>query len=145
LVFEEHSKHKIWLYSNIGNISPKLDIDVINIHYSLCLLNNYYISQQSKDCLRAYNGLKRAFVQDEYRQINDMIFQLQYLKIDVLFICFPKAEIEKIYLTQKLPDTSKYPTMTGFVPSKLLNSHYQKPIVDRHIHVGYRARKLPFW
>ena len=99
LAFTEHSKHKIWLYSNVGNISPKLDLnkfDVIIIHYSMCLLNNYYISKQSKDRLRAFNGLKIAFVQDEYREINNMISQLQYLKIDVLFSCFPKIEIEKI-------------------------------------------------
>ncbi|MBI2791910.1 MAG: hypothetical protein HYX61_08125 [Gammaproteobacteria bacterium] len=148
LAFTEHSKHKIWLYSNIGNISPKLDLnkfDVIIIHYSMCLLNNYYISKQSKDRLRAFNGLKIVFVQDEYREINNMISQLQYLKIDVLFSCFPKMEIEKIYSARELPDTSKYQTMTGYVPSKLLNSQYQKPIVERDIHVGYRARKLPFW
>lgn len=148
LAFKEYSKHKIWLYSHIGNISPKLDLnkfDVIIIHYSMCLLNNYYLSQQSKDRLRAFNGLKIVFAQDEYREINNMISQLQYLKVDVLFSCFPKIEIEKIYPIRELPYTSKYQTMTGYIPSKLLNFQHAKPIKERDIHVGYRARKLPFW
>ncbi len=148
LAFTEHSKHKIWLYSNVGKLSPKLDLnkfDVIIFHYSICLLNNYYVSQKSKECLRAFNGLKIAFVQDEYREINKMKFQLQNLKIDVLFSCFPKAEIEKIYPIRELPATSKYQTLTGYVPPKCLNTQYQKPMIERNIHVGYRARKLPFW
>jgi hypothetical protein len=148
LAFTEYSKHKIWLYSNVGNISPKLDLnkfDVIIIHYSMCLLNNYYVSKHSKNMIRTFNGLKIAFVQDEYREINNMISQLKHLKIDVLFSCFPKTELENIYSKNELPFTSKYQTLTGYVPSKLVNSQYQKPIKDRAIHVGYRARKLPFW
>lgn len=144
---EKYSKHKIWMYSNIGDLAPNLDLnkfDVIIIHYSICLLNNYYLTQHAKDQIRAYSGLKIVFVQDEYRKINHMIAQLQYLNIDVLFSCFPEIEIDKIYPVSKLPQVSKYNTLTGYVPT-ILCSLDLMPTEQRKIHVGYRARKLPFW
>lgn len=148
LSFKTYSKHKIWLYSNVGDLAPTLDLnkfDVIIIHYSICLLNNYYLTQNAKDQIRAYSGLKIVFVQDEYRQINHMIAQLQYLNVDVLFSCFPQSEIDKIYPVSKLPQVSKYNTLTGYVPTTLLCSLDLRPTEQRKIHVGYRARKLPFW
>jgi hypothetical protein len=145
---EGYSTHNIWLYSNMGSFSPKLDLnkfDVIIIHYSLCLLNNYYIAKESKRRLRAYKGLKIAFIQDEYRQINKMIRELAFLDIDVLFTCFPESEIEKIYPNTQLPKVSKYNNLTGYVPQRLMDIQHQPPIHKRPIHVGYRGRKIPYW
>lgn len=146
--FDKFSTHKMWMYSNIGEIAASLDLnhfDVIIIHYSMCLLNNYYISEKSKLRIRAFNGLKIVFVQDEYRQINALIAQLSYLKIDVLFTCFSETEMEKIYSKALLPKLRKYNTLTGYVPSALCDSRYHPSMEKRKIHVGYRARKLPFW
>lgn len=145
---ENYSSHKIWLYSNMGTLSHKLDLnqfDVIIIHYSLCLLNDYYLSKKSKKSLRAYQGLKVVFVQDEYRQIDKMISELAFLDIDVLFTCFPNEEIERIYPTAKLPKVSKYNNLTGYIPKRLTQITKQPKIADRPLHVGYRGRKVPFW
>lgn len=146
--FSAFSKHKIWVYSNLGKISPQLDLnkfDVIIIHYSICLLNDYYLSSEAKEQIRSFNGLKIVFVQDEYRKINTLIAQLNYVKADVLFTCFPETEIEKIYPREALPQLSKYNTLTGYVPSALCKSDYHQQMSKRMTHVGYRARKLPFW
>ena len=145
---ESYSQHNIWLYSNLGDFSKKLDLncfDVIIIHYSMCLLNNYYISQKSKERLRNFAGLKVVFIQDEYRQINNMIGELDFLKIDVLFTCFPEEEIHRIYPTTKLPGVAKYNNLTGYIPERLTKISNQPLMSRRPIHVGYRGRKLPFW
>ena len=146
--FEEYSNHHVFLCSNLGTLSKKVDLnkfDVIIIHYSLCLLNNYYISKETKHRLREYKGLKVVFIQDEYRQINKMISELEFLKIDVLFTCFPESEINKIYKDDKLPSVSKYSNLTGYIPHRLTQLSCQTPMHKRFIHVGYRSRKIPFW
>lgn len=145
---ERYSNHHIWLYSNLGSLPSLLNLDkfdVIIIHYSLCLLNNIYISKKSKKRLREYNGLKVVFVQDEYRQINKMNDELQYLNIDVLFTCFSDAEKNKIYSAEKLTNVSKYTNLTGYIPERLIGLNNQIPIKERPISVGYRGRKLPYW
>lgn len=145
---EHYSEHKIWLYSNLGDFSSKLDLDrfdVIIIHYSLCLLNNHYIARKSKAKLRRYQGLKVVFVQDEYRQINKMIETLHFLRIDVLWTCFPESDIERIYPDSKLPNMSKYNNLTGYIPKRLQLISDQPTMEKRALHVGYRGRKLPYW
>lgn len=145
---ENYSGHQIWLCSNLGQLPRKLELnhfDVIIIHYSTCLLNNYYLAKHSKKKIREYTGLKVVFIQDEYRQINKMIDELAFLDIDVLFTCFPESEIDRIYPKDRLPGVSKYNNLTGYIPQRLLDVSKQPPIKDRPIHVGYRGRKVPFW
>lgn len=146
--FEHYSRHRIWLCSNVGHIPERLDLDkfdVIIIHYSLCLLKPYYISEKSKNRLRDYKGLKVVFVQDEYQKIDLMNATLQHLDIDVLFSCFPESEIPGIYTQEKLPRVSKYSNLTGYIPTRLSLEKDQVPIKQRSIDVGYRGRKLSAW
>lgn len=146
--FEQYSQHRIWLCSRLGGLPESLDLerfDVIIIHYSLSLLNNYYLSKQSKQRLRNCSALKVIFIQDEYRRIHQMIRELEYLKINVLYTCFPKQEIERIYPTALLPHVTKYPNLTGYVPERLLQIKTLPMTKDRLIHVGYRSRKLSYW
>lgn len=146
--FEQYSKHRIWLCSNLGELPYKITLerfDVIIIHYSLCLLNDYYISAGSKEKIRNFKGLKVVFVQDEYRQINKMNAVLAYLNIDVLYTCFPEDEIESIYSNEILPSVTKFNNLTGYIPERLTQVINQRAIADRPTHLVYRARKLPFW
>lgn len=146
LSFETFSSHTVWRCSSLGDLPARLDLnrfDVLVIHYSLYLLNNY-ISAAAKQRIKNFKGLKILFVQDEYRQINALIAQIRFLEIDVLFSCFPESEIFRIYPEEKLPGTTKYNTLTGYVPWRLLE-HVPTDINQRVIDVGYRAKKLPFW
>ncbi len=146
--FENYSKHHIWLYSNLGDFSNKLDLnkfDVIIVHYSLFILSRRYLTDAAKKKLRDYTGLKVIFIQDEYRQINTMVDTLAYLKMDVLFTCFPESEFEAIYPSKKLPKLTKYNNLTGYVPKRLTEYTHQPPIAERSLHVGYRGRQLPYW
>lgn len=145
---ERYSSNDIWVYSNWGNISSSLDLDrfdVIVIHYSLSLLHNKYLSKEAKKRIKNYKGLKVVFVQDEYRQINYLISQLHLLEVDVLFTCFEPSEMVKIYNKAKLPNTSLYTNLTGYIPERLLALNHLSPIKDRQLHIGYRGRKLPYW
>ncbi len=146
--FESYSSHNVLLCSNLGDLSVKLNLDrfdVVIIHYSLCLLNNYYISKDSKRRLRNYKGLKVVFIQDEYRRIDQMISELSYLDIDVLFTCFPEQEMKLIYPESKLPKVALYNNLTGYVPERLLHFNDQQLMSSRSTHIAYRGRKLPYW
>lgn len=146
--FQNYSQHKVRICSMLTYLPKNLCLskfDVLVIHYSLSLLFPRYLNKHSKERIRAFDGLKMVFVQDEYRKINAMIEQIQYLKIDVLFTCFPEQEMDKIYTRKQLPNLSKYNTLTGYIPERLLAYEKLKQTQHRTLHVGYRARKLPFW
>jgi len=64
--------------------------------------------------------------------------------IDILFTCVPAEEVEKVYPSSKLPALTKVTCLTGYVPERLLGRNVS-PIVNRHLDVGYRARKVPYW
>ncbi len=146
--FEHYSKHNIWVYSNLGSMHNALDLnkfDVVIIHYSLFVLSNKYLSKSARNKIREYQGLKVIFIQDEYRRIHDMVSMLAYLRVDVLFTCFPESEFRRIYPEDKLPHLAIYNNLTGYVPERLTQYSNQPPMDMRPLHVGYRGRKLPFW
>ena len=147
--FGLYSKHRVFVFSNLGKMPQELDLskfDVIIIHYSLSLLLDHYISASARERIRAFNGLKVLFVQDEYRAINRLIQAMDDIRIDVLFTCFPESEINKVYTDVKLPHVSKYNNLTGYIPERLLAQCLDPmPMAERAIDVGYRGRKLPFW
>ncbi|MDF1677156.1 MAG: hypothetical protein P1U32_00470 [Legionellaceae bacterium] len=146
--FEAYSDHNIYVYSNLGSFSRKLDLnrfDAVIIHYSSSVLGERYLSPQAKQQLSDYAGMKIIFIQDEYRRINDVVAALAYLKIDILFTCFPPSEFENIYPKQQLPALSKYNNLTGYVPKRLTEYTEQPLMHNRSIHVGYRGRRLPYW
>lgn len=146
--FELYSKHKIFVFSNLGKIPNEIDLnkfDIIVIHYSLSLLRDHYIPLSGKDKIRAFGGLKVLFVQDEYRSINKMIEAIDYLGIDILFTCFPESEMHRIYTKQRLPHLTVHNNLTGYIPERLLNGPAPIPMNERQFDVGYRGRQLPFW
>ncbi|GGI80148.1 hypothetical protein [Legionella impletisoli] len=145
---QKYSEGTVWLCSVLGHLPKTLQLnkfDVIIIHYSLSLLQNYYLNQEAKTRIHDYEGLKVVFVQDEYRQINKLIDELNFLKADILFSCFPENELNKIYPPDKLLNTKVVNNLTGYLPQRLLDIGDLPPTKDRTIHVGYRGRKLPFW
>lgn len=145
---EKYSTHTIFTCSMMVDFPIKLDLskfDVVVVHYSLSLLTNYYISKKSKQLLRNFSGLKVIFIQDEYRQINNMINELLFLKTDVLFTCFPEPEISKVYPENKLPGVSIFNNLTGYIPEHFFVINNQPKMKERSLHLGYRGRTLPFW
>jgi len=143
------STHKVTQLSFIRQLPKCLDLtrfDVVVIHYTVAIgyMSEHYINQEAKQRIRDFDGLKVVFIQDEYRAVNIVLETLEFLKADVLFTCVPDEEIEKVYPKQVLPGVIKVNTLTGYVPSKLLDYQVSKT-VDRKIDVGYRTRKPPYW
>jgi len=146
--FTLYSRSKIWTISNLGDLPSSLNLDafdVIIVHYSLSLLNTHYLSSSAKERLKKYTGLKVLFLQDEYRAINKMIEEINNLDVDVLFTCFPNSEMNRIYPKEKLNKLSIYNNLTGYIPDRLHSTEDIPLTSQRKLHVGYRARKLPFW
>lgn len=147
--FTDFSSHKVTQLSFIRQLPKRLDLgrfDVVIIHYTVAIgyMSEHYIDQEAKLKIRDFDGLKVVFIQDEYRAVNAVLATLEFLKADVLFTCVPGEEIEKVYPKRVLPGVVKVNTLTGYVPSKLLD--YPTPkMADRKIDVGYRTRKPPFW
>jgi hypothetical protein len=93
--------------------------------------------------LSLYDGPKLAFVQDEYKWVDEMTAALRELGISVLFSVVPPAAVETLY-GSRLPGVAIVPTLTGYVPPALVDRR-TPPLLAREIDVGYRTRTVPFW
>ena len=118
--------------------------DGIIVHYSLVACLDAYIGPNLRAAIREFSGLKVAFVQDDYRWINQTVDALRDLGINVLFGLVPSEIIDRVYSPEKLPGVIRETVLTGYVPLDLTKR--QVPLLrDRRLDVGYRARKLPAW
>lgn len=143
------SKHRVFEVSMLNHFPAKLDLgrfDAVIIHYSLSIgpLINHYLGPHLIARLKQYRGLKAAFLQDEYREIETYWRHCNELGLDVLFSCVPDDEISKVYPADKVPGLRVVNVLTGYVPEALMN-YPSPPIAERRIDVGYRSRKMPYW
>ena len=142
------SRHRVHRINMIGELPPRLDLDrfdVIIIHYGIIISMANHLCAESFARIKAASPMKAVFIQDEYRHVNATVQAVQDLYINVLFTCIPVTEFEKVYPEEKLPGVRKVNVLTGYVPSRMLQSSSPKPLKDRQIDVGYRARVLPAW
>lgn len=133
----------------LNHFPAKLDLDrfdAVITHYSLSIgpLINHYLGSDLIARLKQYRGLKAAFLQDEYREIQTYWRHINELGLDVLFSCVPEDEIAKVYPADKVPGLRVVNVLTGYVPAALMN-YPSPPIAERRIDVGYRSRKMPYW
>ncbi len=144
-----YSSHQVTELSMLRQFPARIDLDrfdAVITHYSLSLgpLLKHYLGADLVARLKRYNGLKAAFLQDEYREIQTYWRHLNELGIDLLFSCVPEHEIAKVYPTEKVPKLRVLNVLTGYVPSSLLHRSVL-PVAERAIDVGYRTRKMPYW
>jgi hypothetical protein len=145
--FKLYSKNDYFILSNLGDLPDWLDLsrfDALVIHYSLVACYDSYISTEARQRIRNFKGFKAAFVQDDYRWINDTVKVLNYMGIHALFPLTGPDIINKVYSPEKLPNVRKETVLAGYVPKPLLGLKV-KPYRERGLDVGYRARKLPAW
>src|SRR5947207_12704126 len=87
--FGRYSRHEISYANPVGMpeaATLHLDrYDVVVVHWSLVITYDTYISPAIRERLRAYDGLKIQFIQDEYRWINEITSMMRWLGIDVIF------------------------------------------------------------
>lgn len=145
----KYSRHTIHEISMLHVFPAKVDLDrfdAVITHYTLSLgpLLKHYLGEDLIRKLKHYKGLKAAFLQDEYREIQTYWKHLNELGIDLLFSCVPEHEIPKVYPSDKVPNLRVVNVLTGYVPVELVKRTVL-PVKDRPIDVGYRTRKMPYW
>lgn len=144
-----YSAHRVHEVSMLHHFPSRIDLDwfdVVITHYSLSIgpLLHHYLGSVLAEKLKRFRGLKAAFLQDEYREIQTYWKHVNELGIDLLFSCVPEDEIAKVYPAEKVPRLRVVNVLTGYVPERLLKQPVL-PVARRPIDVGYRTRRMPFW
>lgn len=145
--FRRYSRHDIRTFNPRDMTrSVALDLnhfDVAVIHYSVVLSSPNYLSADFRDKLRRFRGLKIEFIQDDYRWTDRETAASREIGIKVLFTVAPEPAASQLY-DVRLPGVRRVQTLTGYVPENL-RDRPRRPLDQRTIDVGYRARDLPFW
>ncbi|CAM8635950.1 hypothetical protein MCEMIEM13_00282 [Comamonadaceae bacterium] len=145
----KYSRHTVHEISMLHHFPARIDLDrfdVVLTHYSLSIgpLLQHYLGADLVERLKKFKGLKAAFLQDEYREIQTYWKHINELGFDVLFSCVPDGEIAKVYPAERVPKLRVFNVLTGYVPEALLKQDVL-PVATRAIDVGYRTRKMPYW
>src|SRR5688572_68337 len=77
--FSQYSKHHIFELNSVGDLPDTLDLNkfhVIVIHYSICIVYDYYLTPKARERIKNFQGLKIVFIQDDYRWINRTLSML---------------------------------------------------------------------
>jgi len=144
--FEKYSKHEIVTWSTLEGLPDQgiLSLfDCLIVHYSISLLYERYVSRETLEKIRSFNGLKVLFIQDEYRRVDFACKQINYAGINLVYTCAPQNVAKKMYARLNEGILLRT-TLTGFVP-EALSEKETKPVSKRNIDVGYRARRVPFF
>ncbi|MBR0801173.1 hypothetical protein JQ615_38055 [Bradyrhizobium jicamae] len=144
---EELSAHSITVFNSKGDGAAIIDLDRFDgviIHYSLVACMDTYVGPNLRAAIRRFSGLKAAFVQDDYRWINDTVDAMRDLGIHILFGLVPPETIDQVYAPERLPGVLRETVLTGYVPLEL-TKRTVPPLDQRPLDVGYRARKVPAW
>src|SRR5690606_14971968 len=118
--------------------------EAVVVHYSLRISELNHMSEDVRNKLSKFNGLKILFIQDEYDTLNVTYHNMSYVKFNVVFTCVPDKYIDYVYPKEKFSDVLFVQNLTGYVPFKLANFQLTQTKF-RKIHTFYRGRKLPIF
>ena len=145
--FTRYSRFDYFILSNLGDLPAALDLgrfDALVFHYSLIACYDNYISPAARRRIREFGGFKAAFVQDDYRWIDDTVNAFAYFRIHALFPLTGPAIMDAVYPPHRLRGVRRETVLAGYVPARLLDRPV-KPLRERTVDVVYRARALPAW
>lgn len=142
----KYSCHE-WSYLDYGQLNqPGLDLDAFDavvVHYSVRLPYDQ-IDSRGAEKLRAYQGLKVLFIQDEYDRTNHAKSLIRKIGFDLVFSVVPPQHLELIYPPAEFPGVVFVSNFTGYVPADLASLvGVPQPPSARNLVVGYRGRPLP--
>ena len=142
------SRNNYYVVNPISQITPPKiffqSFDVIVIHYSLYILYEYFLPDSYFKKISSSKALKIQFIQDEYREVYALSEKIADLGIDVIFTLYEEESAKKVYDHPRLENVKFVKTLTGYVPDKMVDNGVKK-IKERQLHIGYRARPLPYW
>lgn len=134
-----------YYYLNVtGDVVPALDLDefdAVILGYCARLCFSGYVSEKFLVMLERYKGIKAVVIQDEYDYVERERCALDRVSPDVVFTCIPQNQRELIYPSSRYPSTRFVQVLTGYY-QPLLNGRSRRPLHERTIDIGYRARSL---
>lgn len=142
---QRRSRHEVVRFNPRRHDSRLLrfdSFDAVVVHWSLTLTLAGYVPRHIRAALRAYDGPKIQFIQDEYRWVDDMTAAMRDVGIGVVFSAIPSPAREQVY-AERLPGVELRTTLTGFVPEKLLQRTVL-PTARRPVDLAYRGRSVPY-
>ena len=146
--FTRHSRHRFVVLNPIHNRDAEPVnfnwFDVVVIHYSICILFDYFLPEAVAEKVKAYRGPKVQLIQDEHRWIDRMTSRMAELGVCAVLSSLEPGNIRRVYHDESLRDVTFYSTLPGYMPERLLSLR-PSPIRERHLHAAYRGRVLPFW
>lgn len=137
-VFKLNSRN--WPYEHCIDFDV---FDVVVIHYSIAIIYETYLPEVVREKLRAFEGLKVLFIQDEYRQVSTYIDAMLDLGVGMVFTSVPEMNIPGIYGRLLAKGVRMVPTLTGYADSKLA-ARPVRALAARPLDVIYRGRPCPF-
>lgn len=145
--FQRFSRHDVKIFNPRGlrrcGVLDLDEFDVIVIHYSLIVISDHYLAPPFRKRLAEFHGLKVQYIQDDYRQVDEISAMIRNLGIDVLFTLVPERELQNVW-GNRLPDVQTTTTLAGYVSEDAIR-HPTPPTAARTVDVGYRGRTLPYW
>lgn len=144
----QHSRHRVTVVNPIrcrkGWVIGSLDYDVILIHYSICILFDYYLPAPIAAAVKAFAGPKVQIIQDEYRWIDRMARRMAGLGIDAVFSSLTPENIRRTYHHEHVAGRRFVSGLPGYVSNRLREVD-SPPLAGRPFDLVYRGRPLPIW
>ncbi len=151
--FKRYSRHQVFYLpassswavpeNTIDDVFDLNIFDVIITHYSIRHCLDWHFSEPLVRKLVAYEGLKIAFIQDEYDLAEHTRGMFERIGYNIVYTCVPEDGRQLVYPAERFPRTAFLPTLTGYVPEDPALESATVPMAERAVRIAYRGRELP--
>jgi hypothetical protein len=143
-----HSRHLIVVVNPVklrdAFTIDQAEYDAILIHYSICILFDYFLPAPIADLIRTFPGPKIQIIQDECRWVDRMTHAMANLGIGAVFSSLSLENLPRVYHHRHLRDVKFYSSLPGYI-SKRHQQFPRPPIAARSRHLVYRGQRLAPW
>ena len=144
----QNSRHRIVVVNPIklrlGWWAKLVDFDAILIHYSICILFDYFVPPAVRELIRDFRGPKIQIIQDECRWVDRMAGTIADLGIGAVFSSLDLETLPRVYHHKELNHVLFYSSLPGYLGGRYLTLN-PPTIAERRLHVIYRGQQLPPW
>lgn len=117
--------------------------DIVFHSYCARLCFDGYVSDDYRQKLKEFSGLKVLSVQDEYDRTDVLKAAIKDLGFHIILTCVPQESIDYVYPSNQFPSAEFITVFTGYVSDNFVaNRPSPKPLSERPIFIGYRGRDI---
>lgn len=148
--FERYSRFPTWSVNTEFGFPRSLkrtEFKVIVLHYSMFGSGQYCLNKTFLNFLeRSSHSFKVAFFQDEYQYCQQRFRFINLFGIDAVYTLLAPEYFQPIYGEHTSAGVIRS-TLTGYVGEELevAVQRWSRPMTERTIDIGYRARPLPYF